>query len=354
MWYSGGMLKKFIIVGILLGAGVAACISSKTLSLRSRVSDDTTILSPLSEEKELIKKYNSLLENKKQINILLLGIDTSINRRASGQQGFNTDVMILVSIDTETNKVLLTSVPRDLWVNGNKINALYIVYGEETLVDAFEKVTGLDVDGVIRVDFDCFEWLVNSMGGVPVNVERTFTDNTFPNKTDTGITTVTFEQGYELLTGERALTYSRSRKGNNGEGSDLMRARRQHIILQGMINAISQENSKFWPVDVPKFLNLLVNNGVYTTLSLDDVYYLWDFYKDKDLYSIESFVVDGEYVYHPGMYPESDYHAWVFVPIQEGFANLHADIQAKLAGTFVEENVAGATAAEPVEASVQD
>ncbi|GAI97053.1 unnamed protein product, partial [marine sediment metagenome] len=126
------------------------------------------------------------------------------------------------------------------------------------------------------------------------------------------------------------LTFARSRKGNNGEGGDLMRAKRQHLLLQGMIEAISQPESIFWPMAIPKFYDAVTNNRMYTTLTLDDVYYLWDFYKDRDNYTIESFVVGDEYIYHPGMYPQSPYHAWVFVAREPGFANLHRDIESKL------------------------
>lgn len=289
----------------------------------------------LSEREKL--KANSVFEND-NLNVLLLGIDTSEGRRTRGQGGFNTDTMILLTINPNTNRVLLTSVPRDLWINGNKLNALYSVYGEATLVDAFEKVTGQKVDGVIRADFDHFEWIVDSFGGIPVDVQTTFTDISFPNRTDSGAVTVTFTAGEELMSGERALTFARSRKGNNGEGSDLMRAKRQHRILESMIEAIAQPTSEFWPMDIKTFFEAVTATGkMYTTLTLDDAKYLWDFYKDKDLYTVESFVVDGEYIYHPGMYPESEYHAWVFIAKEPGFTNLHSDILEKLETNTYEE-----------------
>jgi len=296
-----------------------------------KVKEELTGVFPTNEKDDTVFEGDTL-------NVLLVGIDTSEGRRTRGQGGFNTDTMILVSANIDTNRVLLTSVPRDLWINGNKINALYTLNGEESLVDAFEKVTGQIVDGVIRADFDHFSWIVDAFGGVPVEVQRTFTDSSFPNNTDSGPITVTFAQGTEVMSGERALTFARSRKGNNGEGSDLMRARRQHLILQGMVKAVSQPESIFWPMNIDHFYNLVTSPGkMHTTLTLGDVKYLWDFYQDRNIYQVESFVVDDTYVYHPGMYPNSPYHAWVFVPREPGFANLHEDIQSKLEGTFVEE-----------------
>ncbi len=287
------------------------------------------------EKIELAKEGdNSKLKAKEIVNILLIGID----RRNKSQTGFNTDVMILVSIDTQTKRVLLTSVPRDVWINGNKINALYTVFGEETLVDAFEKITGQDVDGYIRCDFEDFRWIIDAMGGVPIDVERSFTDNTFPNNSDTAVVSVTFTQGKETMPGDRALIFARSRKGNNGEGSDLMRAKRQHLILKGMIEGISQSKSQFWPMDVDSFFGTVTATGkMLTTLELEDIYYLWRFYDERDQYNIESFVIGDDYIYHPGLYPASDYHAWVFIPRDPTWTVLHTDIRNKLDGTFVEE-----------------
>jgi len=331
------MSKKIIIISVIIIWGLFGFAVFQFLSDK-----DINVLAPLVEKIEIPGKEksrdqlqaNSVFENE-TLNVLLVGTDTSQGRRARGQGGFNTDTMILVSANTTTNKILLTSVPRDLWINGNKLNALYIVYGEETLVDAFEKVTGLTVDGVIRADFDHLIWLVDMMGGVPVDVQRSFTDSSFPNFRDSGAITVSFAEGEEVMDGMRALTFARSRKGTNGEGSDLMRAKRQHLILKGMIEGISQEESKFWPMDIEDFYNVVTTPAkLHTTLTLSDVKYLWDFYKDKDLYTIESFVVDGDYVYHPGMYPQSSYHAWVFVAKEPGFANLHRDIYAKLNNLF--------------------
>lgn len=301
-------------------------------------STERSFLFPILKEtsKDIYERFitesKSALAKKDVINILLIGID----RRSKLQQGFNTDSMILVSANTKTNKILLTSVPRDLWINGNKINALYTVFGPETLLDAYEQITGLEIDGYIRVDFEDFRWLADSFGGIPINIERTFTDASFPNNSDTNVMVVTFTQGYEKMTGERALTFARSRKGTNGEGSDLMRAKRQHLLLQGMVEAIKQPESIFWPMNAEKFFNAIINQGIYTTLTLDDVYYLWDFYKDKDNYTAESLVLDSEYIYHPGMYPESPYSAWVFISKDGNWNRLHTDIQAKLTNTLPE------------------
>lgn len=96
-----------------------------------------------------------------------------------------------------------------------------------------------------------------------------------------------------------------------------------------MVEGISQPQSRFWPMDIPKFYEA-VTQRMYTTLTIGDVYYLWDFYKDREDYTVKSFVVDGTYVYHPGMYPQSEYHAWVFIPRDPSWSDLHEDIEQML------------------------
>lgn len=326
------------LVTLVLVFGASFIITSSLIKVTN---GDGAITTPLAEfiklnEEQRVEaehKANSALSTKEVLNILLIGID----RRSKYQNGFNTDVMILASISPKTNKVLLTSVPRDLWVNGNKINALYTIDGPETLVDAFEQITGQEVDGYILTDFADFKWVIDAFGGVPVTVERTFTDNTFPNDSDTAVVSVTFTEGFEKMSGARALIFARSRKGSNGEGSDLMRAKRQHLILQGLVQAVSQPESKFWPMDVKVFYEAVASvERMKTTLSLNDCIYLWDFYKDKDKYTVESFVIGDTYIYHPGLYPDSAYHAWVFIPRESSWTQLHEDIKAKLDGTFVD------------------
>jgi LCP family protein required for cell wall assembly len=335
-------MQKKVLIGIFTVAivlGIAALFTSFNsrpipIKISSTINDviyDKKIINPfgnlIDEQTEVIELPKSIFAQKEVFSVLLIGSD----RRSKFEQGFNTDTMILVTVNTKTNKVVLTSVPRDLWINGNKLNALYTVSGPDTLVDAFEKVSGQEIDGYIVSDFSDFIWIIDSFGGVPIAVERTFTDNTFPNDADTAVETISFTQGTETMTGARALIFARSRKGDNGEGSDLMRAKRQHLILKGMLDAINNPTSKFWPMDMSTFFYAVsAVDKMKTTLSLDDAIYLWDFYKDKDLYSIESFVLDDTYIYHPGVYPESDYHAWVFIPRDATWSQLHQDMLQKL------------------------
>lgn len=334
------MIKKTLIIVFLI-AGILAGFSLYIQYSSAKRSESGVAIMPSPKQEVTVEKsIPDAFEQKPIINILLIGTDTSLERRNNGQYGYNTDATILVSIDTMTKNVLLTSVPRDLWIGNGKINSLFVTYGWPGLKKAYEEVTGLEIDAYISTDFDGFEWFVTQMGGVDVEVKTSFADYSFPNRQDTDITTVSFEGGVEKMTGERALTYARSRKGTNGEGSDIMRAKRQHLVLQGIVESFDNPANIFWPMDMKGFFNI-VTQHMDTNLTLKDATYLWDFFAYRKDYKIESFVLDDIFLYHPGVYPDSPYTAWVFVPRDPDYSDIHDAIQTKLSGEPLAQNIGG-------------
>ena len=270
------------------------------------------------------KFLNSDLFDENVLNIVLLGID----RRSKFEYSYRTDIMILLSVNIETNKVTLVSIPRDLWYQGQRVNATYISQGFDDLSNAFYEITGLKANKFILTDFEDFSWIVDAMGGVPVIVERSFLDSRYPVDATLEYQTISFTEGPEVLTGERALIYSRSRKGSNGEGSDWARMKRQHLILRGMLEAITQPDNLFDPMNVEKAFELVTEDRMDTNLTLEDAKFLWDMFKDKDDYEIHSLFLDNTYVYSP---PMADYGgAWVLVSADQNYQNFKKDLREKL------------------------
>lgn len=180
-----------------------------------------------------------------RLNVLLLGIG------GAGHEGAQlTDTIIFASLDKETNRVGLVSVPRDLAypMGGGrfqKINAVnaYLEQqhpgqGARLTAEAFESQFNTRIDRVVKIDFAGFEKLIDALGGVDVNVERSFTDRSFPTDPNGPNpyewTSVSFTKGVEHMNGRRALQFVRSRHGSNGESSDFARARRQQIVLSAI------------------------------------------------------------------------------------------------------------------------
>lgn len=175
-----------------------------------------------------------------RINILVLGIG------GVGHEGTNlTDTIILLSIDPKTKRIGLLSIPRDLLVpipgyGYKKINNANS-FGEEAFPGSggllakktVEDLLGINVPYYIRVDFAGFRQLIDELGGVTIEVTKDFTDSSYPTE-DFKTQTVTFYSGRQLMDGEKALQYVRSRHGGGGEGSDFARGKRQQKLLLGI------------------------------------------------------------------------------------------------------------------------
>lgn len=186
-------------------------------------------------------------------NLLLLG---------TGDEGHDgadlTDTMILVSLDPAgTKSAVLLSLPRDLYVETasgtvvyGRINTMY--YLEKSRLEhegsnadaaslaalasvgqAIGGKLGVQVHGVLKADFSAFTNTVDTLGGVMVDVPEPITDYNYP-LTETRMGTFTIGSGMQLLDGETALKYARSRHSTN----DFDRSARQQLILGAMADAV--------------------------------------------------------------------------------------------------------------------
>ncbi|TAL19737.1 LytR family transcriptional regulator [Patescibacteria group bacterium] len=174
-----------------------------------------------------------------RINVLILGIG------GAGHDGpLLTDTILLASLKPSTHELSLLSIPRDLladvpgygWRRINSVNAYAETNspgsGAAETARVLENVLGVTIPYYVRVDFAGFKKFIDALGGVLVYIDRSFTDNEYPTANpDEPPQTVSFAAGWQRLTGERALIYSRSRHGSNFEGSDFARSRRQQKII---------------------------------------------------------------------------------------------------------------------------
>lgn len=166
-------------------------------------------------------------------NILLVGTG------GEGHDGANlTDTIIVASIDYDNMIVPMVSIPRDFYIipRQQRINAVYDTELNETgssragmqaLKETIEDITGLDIQYYAKVDFNGFVNIVDALGGVDINVENRIYDPYYPKGETIYYETFILEEGQQVLDGETALKYARSRKTT----SDFDRARRQQQLL---------------------------------------------------------------------------------------------------------------------------
>lgn len=195
--------------------------------------------------KELIFAVGSNLEKDDYgyTNILLLG-DGGHERDGADL----IDTIMVASIDYKKNAVSLFSIPRDFYVTADdelgiiysgKINELYrnhknVIEDEEDRFQLFKRaageIAGLDIQYYVRLDFNAFVEVVDSLGGVTVDVQEKIYDPYYPNETDDGYTVFSVDKGLQEMDGETTLKFVRSRKTT----SDFDRAARQQLVIEAI------------------------------------------------------------------------------------------------------------------------
>lgn len=199
-------------------------------------------------------------------NIVLLGyggVDHS--------GGKLTDTIMVVNLDSQNRQIVLISIPRDLWIAlseerevnaGKKINNAYAMGGGELAKRAVGVVVGFPIQYFVAVSFEGFREAIDILGGVEVDVPVAFDDYYFPvegleNETcgkspeeveeiltklsgfeidkqfPCRFEHVRFDKGKQLMDGETALYFVRSRHSAQ-HGGDFARSERQQALLLGI------------------------------------------------------------------------------------------------------------------------
>jgi len=208
-------------------------------------------------------------------NILLLGAGGGNHDGAD-----LTDTIILASIDQNNKLVPMLSIPRDFYVNvdeigeGVRINKLYEVgkkkYGTEGGINLVEKtiedITGIDIHYHVLINFSGFKDIVDSLGGVDINVENAIYDPYYPLGETIKYQTFSLSTGDHHLDGDMALKYVRSRKTT----SDFDRSKRQQKLLFAIKEKAMSKNLLTNPGKI-KDLYYSINNNIETNFSIRQI-----------------------------------------------------------------------------------
>lgn len=324
-------------------------------------------------------KQSETKKNKDTISLLLLGYGGGIHEGT-----YLTDSMMIFQVNIKTKKTHIISVPRDLWVKlptesgdafYNKINAVYTIglsekkfypdlkekyRGDGKLLKfVLESATGIEIDNYLAVDFAGFVKAVDSLGGVTIDVDKSFIDERYPiegketelcgkdeqfkeiapflqpgfNPTDrdnliknnaelsTLLTNATdspelafpcryehleFKKGKQFMNGETALKFVRSRYSEQN-GGDFNRAARQQLFIAAIKQKLLSLDS------ITKFFPLLesLSDHIVTDLAISEIqrilktvgdlksYEVKNTILSEDNYLINSMSDDGQYILIP-------------------------------------------------------
>lgn len=174
------------------------------------------------------------------ISILILG------KGGEGHTAPNlTDTIMVANLNPYSKETSILSLPRDIWVTEirAKLNTAYHYGGFKMAGDSVAGVTGLAVNYIVVIDFSLFKDLIDSIGGIDINVENSFVDERYPiagleNDLCDGdklyrcrYEILQFTKGSQSMNGELALKFVRSRNASGDEGTDLSREKRQQKVI---------------------------------------------------------------------------------------------------------------------------
>lgn len=258
-------MKKFGCIGVAI---IAALVMMFLLNSKTHSTTKSFLFKPTEKPRE-------------DFTFLIMGYGGGHHDGA-----YLTDTLMVANVNIKTKKVVLVSLPRDIWVKlplktnfSTKLNAVYqtALFPDDypaiaseikanpdkawLIKSAIKDITGLTPDGYITIDFQGFIKAVDTLGGVDVQVERTFTDDEYPidgkeadlcgkeekdlpdlEKIATQSPTLAFPCRYETLhftegsmhmNGATALKYARSRHSAE-DGGDFNRSRRQFQVLKAL------------------------------------------------------------------------------------------------------------------------
>lgn len=284
-----------------------------------------------------------------------------------------SDTIILGSLNIKNPKITLISLPRDMWSSDiqAKINTAYAI-GESkkkgggiTLSkNIVSKITGQDVNYALVIDFSGFVKAVDLMGGLTINIDRSFDDYEYPiegreddpcgNKPEDLEKLATassqldafpcryehlhFDKGVTHMDGETALKFVRSRHATGVEGTDFARSKRQEKVIKAFMDKSFSLQILVNPLKV-KGLYDTMNESIVTDIKQNE---LDDFIKLAQKFQrakVQSVIIDdgdqkegrGGLLTHPAISPTYNYE-WTLIPRtgNNNFSEIQEYIRCKL------------------------
>lgn len=206
---------------------------------------DTDLADMKLKLKEIYKVYVSIEKTdivkvvditKKPFNIYVAGGDAY----GSIDNVTNTDVNMIITVDPINRKVLLTSIPRDYYVNlpsfgddayDKLTHAGY--YGIEESAKTIENLLDIDINYYVKVNFSTIEGVIDAIKGVDVYSDYSFNECAY------GI--YHFNKGMNHLNGKQALAFARERKSFSD--GDIQRVKNQQKVLTAIIDKVTSSTT---------------------------------------------------------------------------------------------------------------
>ncbi|MDQ0244779.1 LCP family protein required for cell wall assembly [Bacillus fengqiuensis] len=283
----------FILPILIIGLSATAYGSYLFAKAKSVVTDSFEEVgdrdtSPMREEKIDPKKDN--------ISVLFIGIDESEMRKANyGYTSTNTrtDALILATLNEKDKSVKLVSIPRDSRVEipctdeKSKINSAHVKGGTLCTIETVEKLFDVPVDYYVKVNFNAFIEVVDSLGGIEFDVPYDLKEKDSRDRHNA----IVLQEGVQTLNGEEALAIARTRKYD----SDIERGKRQQQLIQAIVKEAASIGS------ITKYGDIIeaVGDNMKTNMKFGEMLSFYDYATKGSKVKIDTIPLKGE-DYQPG------------------------------------------------------
>lgn len=355
--YQTARLVTFVVAALLILTVLFFVLGPVVRLSKELIFGPVGVFSIVLPSKQEIKSSNG------RTNILLLGTG------GAAHDGPNlTDTIILASVKTKFEgkesadqfPIVLISIPRDVYLDSlkGKINVAYSVGSEHgngaglvLAKAAVSEITGLPIHYGTRVDFSAFVKIVDTLGGVDVNVEHSFEDPQYPtsgkeNET-CGLTpeqmtqalelpepesafpcrfeSLRFKAGPQHMDGSTALKFVRSRHAEGDEGTDFARAKRQQLIISAIKAKVFSTDTILHIEKIEQIYNL-VRDHIDTDIDQGQINNLLKLALNYRGSKFQNVVLGDNYLDNPPI----DERGWILTPKSGNWEEIHSYIKKQL------------------------
>ena len=230
------------------------------------------------------------------VSVLIMGIDQSEKREMRYGEKSRTDALILATLNRDEKSIKLLSIPRDSYVYipevgyYDKINHAHAFGDTKGTIDAVENLLEIPVDYYVKLNFHAFVEIIDAIGGVEVDVPYEFTESDSNDKRDT----IHLLEGRQVLNGEEALAFARTRKKDN----DVLRGQRQLEIIDSVVKKSTSIGSLFKYDDIIE----AVGNNMSTNMTFTEMKSFFHYATEGTNLNVEQFTLEGNDYQPDGTY----------------------------------------------------
>lgn len=295
------------VVGVLVLAGAVYGFfwyRSVDSNMRRATLDDAKLNDALDDRSD---------EPKEPFTILLTGNDAR-----KGEEVARADTIILAKVDPKAKKIWMLSIPRDTRVEipghgVNKINAARELGGADDgdalLIETVKQFTGIPVNYYMEVSFLGFVKAVDTVGGLWIDVDVEIDDWKAASHSKNHKASY-IASGYQLLDGEHALTFVRSR---DFPDADFTRMKHQQEFFKALVKQMTRAGNL---LKLPSVVNGISNNVV-STLPMGDVVSIARSFQGMASENVQTATITGEWR-SPYVWPDEERKAMLIDAFMSG------------------------------------